>query len=49
MQTKSFQKNWFLSVDFEKCTCINQKSNKSQSGVSKAVIGGSSDLMMKTS
>ena len=44
MQTKSFLKIWLLRVNFENFTFINQKSDQSQSGVWRAVIGRSFGL-----
>ena len=44
MKTKSFFKIWLLSVNFEKFTSINQKSDQSSSDARRAVIGRSSDL-----
>ena len=44
MQTNSIMKIEFLSINFEKFTSINQKSDQSQSRVWRAVIGHSSGL-----
>ena len=39
MQTQSFLKNWFLSINFENISSLNEDRDQSQSSIRRAVIG----------